>query len=183
MTEIAPVVVYPSRQRVFWVVLLGLGMSAAFVWVLASPNLIGRFSLSLRLCVWAGAVFFPLGAIYHLVRLLRPTPCLIVDERGVTDNASATSVGFVGWEEISGFQILTLAGNRFLVVEAADPAAVLGRLPLWKRWVKRGDAALAGSPICLPQTMLPVSVDELRLKMEMMRRVRLGEESAQAAED
>lgn len=182
MTEIAPVVVYPSRLRMLLLILLGVGMSAAFMWVAAAPEQFGAFSLSLQLLFGAGLVVFPVCTVYLAVRFLRPTPSLIVDERGVTDSASATSVGFVGWEEIAGFQILTLVGNRFLVVEAFDPAAVLSRLPRWKRWIKRGDAALAGSPICLPQSMLPMSVDELRLKMELIRRARLGEPSTEVAE-
>lgn len=168
IADIEPVVLYPSRWKLAGLTLLGLGLSAVAIGITLRADLFPVRPWHLPV-IWVGACFFPACTLYGLIRLLRRRPCLVIDERGITDRASATSFGFVGWDEIVGFRCVEFSKQKFLVVEPVHTDEILERLPRWKRWVKRMDIALLGSPICMPQSMLPMPVDELCQAMARIR--------------
>ncbi len=52
-----------------------------------------------------GIVFFGLGAIFFIKRLLDKKAGFIINEEGITDNSSFFMLGFISWKEIVDVQI------------------------------------------------------------------------------
>lgn len=152
------VILYPSRWKM---ALLALGslvfvLVGVLLWTVSGiPG--GAF---LRAICIGGWLFFGYACVFATSRLLRPHPSLILDDRGVTDNASAVGAGLVRWDEITGVSMVEMGITRCLSVQVRDPEAVLARQPAVKRWVMRTNWSLGTSPVTIPGT-LPISLDEL----------------------
>lgn len=61
-----------------------------------------------------GIIFFGYIGIYYIKRSVEGTPLVIVNEEGITDNSSSTSVGFIAWENIENMYIKSTLGNKFI---------------------------------------------------------------------
>lgn len=146
MPQDVDLVLYPKPRNM---ALVALG---SLLFVLGAPLLWSIGSLFLRALALADVLFFGACAVFALGRLLRPRPALIIDERGITDNASAVGAGFIGWKEIAGAGI-SLGTSRFLVIVLHNPEVVLARPPLLKRKVMAANLGLVGSPVAIPGHM------------------------------
>ena len=54
----------------------------------------------LKAILFIGIIFFRYGSIYFLKRMKTKKEMLIVNSKGITDNTSAISLGFIPWENI-----------------------------------------------------------------------------------
>jgi hypothetical protein len=113
-----------------------------------------------------GLVFGALGAVAIARKLFDTSPGLILDERGLTDNASAMSAGFIPWSDITGIQVQQIHRQRLLNVVLADPEAYLARCKPWKRLLLRGNLRMGASPVAIPSSTLAIGFDELVERVE-----------------
>ncbi len=113
------------------------------------------------ICTFVGVPFFGLCGLYALFRLLVRRPSLIVDERGITDNASAVAVGLIRWDEIAEIYAYDFMGQRFLGIVPVDTDAVLARVSPIKRMLSRANRGLSNAPINIPSVGLAIPIDEL----------------------
>ena len=144
-------VVYPSRWKMALVVLGGL------MFVLCAPLVWNAGGIFLRTLAVADVLFFGLCTLYALSRFLRPRPSLIVDDAGLTDNASGLGAGRLSWDEVEGVGIVTFMEKRFLVIFPWDPDAVIARQPAYKRVAMRANLGMIGSPVIIPgHTTMPL---------------------------
>ena len=161
------IILYPRRWKM---ALIALGR---LLFVLCAPLLWGTVDTFFRAVAVADVLFFGFCAVFALSRLLKPRPSLVLDQRRVTDNASATGAGFIAWEEIAAVGLTDFGTNRFLVIIPYDTQAILTRQPLFKRKVMAANMGLVGSPVTIPgHTTMPLE--------EIMRHVqaRLAEHNA-----
>jgi hypothetical protein len=114
----------------------------------------------------AAAVFFGACGLYALWRLLRPRPALVINRRGIVDNASALSIGFLSWDDIAELYEYRYQNQVMLGIVPRDLDAVLGKQPAWKRRVLRANLWLGTAPINIPQVILPMKVSELLREIE-----------------
>ena len=153
-TEPAPhpdLVLYPSRWKMALISLGGL------LFVLCAPLLWSTRDIFFRAVAVIDVLFFGFCALFALGRLLRPRPSLVLDQRGITDNASATGAGFIAWEEIAAVGMSSLGVNRFLVIIPHDTEAILARQPSLKRKIMAANMGLVGSPVAIPgHTTMPL---------------------------
>ncbi len=146
------IVLYPSRWKMALIALGGLlfALCAPVLWASGDPFI--------RAVAVADVLFFGFCALFALGRLLRPRPSLVLDQRGITDNASATGAGFIAWEEIAAVGMTSLGTNRFLVIIPHDTQAILARQPPFKRKVMAANMGLVGSPVTIPgHTTMPLA--------------------------
>ncbi len=104
----------------------------------------------MKLFAVADVLFFGYVFVYAASRLLKRTPSLIVDSRGVTDNGSALAGGFLPWEEIASAAVIPSAGKRWLAIFPHDPQVFLARQPALKRKLMAVNLKTTGSPILIP---------------------------------
>jgi formate-dependent nitrite reductase membrane component NrfD len=150
------IVIYPHRGRVL-LLIVGATVAVAlsfFAWRTGDE-------IEYRVAGVAGIVFFGFGLIYFLMRLARPRPALIITGSGMVDNASALASGFVRWDEIAAFSIVKVQHQPYLAISLNNPNELLQRQPSIKASVMRINMRLFGTPILIPRTPLPMTLEEL----------------------
>ena len=110
----------------------------------------------------ASILFFGLVFTYAASRLSSSSPTIVINARGITDNASAMGAGFVAWDEIASVHIGTTAGKRFLCLVPKDVPVFLARQPAWKRGAMEWNVSMVGAPITIAGTLTSISLDELQ---------------------
>lgn len=65
------------------------------------------------------AIFIPL-LLYFVYRLSDDSPAIILDAAGLTDNSSATSAGFIPWDQIEELQVKTMHSTPILGIVLRD---------------------------------------------------------------
>ncbi|HEY6241680.1 MAG TPA: STM3941 family protein, partial [Burkholderiales bacterium] len=109
--------------------------------------------IAIPFSVILGALVFP--------RLCSRKPALIIDEKGITDNASGMSVGFVPWDDITGTGIAVFRKRRFLGISVRNPEEYLAKAGRLKRMLMKANQRALGCVINIPQATLPVSIENI----------------------
>jgi hypothetical protein len=109
----------------------------------------------------AAIVFFGAAGIFLIIRIVRPTPAVVINDKGILDNASALGAGFIAWDEIADLREYRFNNQVFLGVFPKQLDAILARQSTWKRQAIRANLALGAAPINIPQVVLPISVADL----------------------
>src|SRR5688572_30250863 len=105
-------VFYPGRAKLAGVLLGGLALTAICVWLLLDPD--AGVSLKARAAAWIGVPFFAAGSLYVTYRLLWRRPSVVLDARGLHDNASMAAVGLVPWSEIAGVAVFAVRNQKMV---------------------------------------------------------------------
>lgn len=167
MADPQPVSIASSRSKTLLLLVGACAFVAAGYWLFSldaeviearrtfnSPALVRGLGI-------ASMVFGGL-AIFGLVRkLLDPSPGLVLDERGLTDNSTASSVGFIPWSEISGFQVGTTQGQRILYVLVREPERYIASASPFKRALLKVGQKVGPSPFGITSNTLKIGFDEL----------------------
>ena len=111
--------------------------------------------------------FFGAVAVSVLYRMLRPEPAVIINSRGIVDNSSGTSIGFIAWDDIAEVREYRYQNQTFLGIMPKDLDRVLAKLPKWKRAAIRANLGLGAAPINIPQVVLGVKVSDLVREIEL----------------
>jgi hypothetical protein len=109
----------------------------------------------------AAILFFGASGIFAIVRIVRPTPAVVINDKGIFDNASAVGAGFIAWDEIEDIREYRFKNQVFLGIFPKQLDAILARQSAWKRLAIRANLALGGAPINIPQVALPMRVADL----------------------
>lgn len=115
---------------------------------------------------FATVVFFGACGAYALFRIAKPTPAVVINRQGILDNASATGVGFIAWDEIDELREYRFKNQIFLGIVPRDLDALLAKQPAWKRGAIRANLKLGAAPVNIPQVVLPMSVSHLLHEIE-----------------
>lgn len=136
---------------------------AAGAWLLLSG---GTASVVLGVVL---VLFFGVGAVRAVLRLVRGKPLLVATPDGIDDGGSIVAAGFLPWSELGTIEVLRARGGGMLVIGVRDPEAVLSRTTPSRARVGRAQAGRLGSPVVLPPTVLPVPAEELAADLERLR--------------
>jgi hypothetical protein len=119
--------------------------------------------------LYVGLPLFGLLFIYACYRLLKSTPVVIVDQTGVTDNASFWSAGLIRWEEIKKIFIFNHMTKRYIGIILFDINTLLSRQSAIKRSIIKYTQKQMSAPIAIPEDALPMSADNLLAKIQKYR--------------
>ncbi len=158
--------------------------SAAFVLIgivmLLDPSLLSSrealFPL-LRIVGLIAVVVFGFFGFLGLRMLTRPI--LVIDDAGIHDNTSGMSVGFIPWEQATGFfptpfQTVGVT-NDFVSVIWADPGYPMRTAGPIARFLIRSNARFNVPPGVISADVLPMTGEELALLLLAQRRARRPE--------
>lgn len=161
-----PLTIYPSRRK------LGLAAVGALAFVGAGFFIVSDRTVPFFIKIvggYGGIAFFGLCLPFCLYRLIRPKPMIVVSRDGLFDNASAIGAGWLRWHEIAEIKILSFMSQRFLGIVPVNLESVLARTSFWRRLFLRMNRQLVHAPINIPESVLPMSVDELLEKINEYR--------------
>ena len=97
------------------------------------------------------------AAVYLIYRAVQDRPALVIGERGFTDHASLTGVGYVAWHEVAGIRL----DRVWLAVKLRDPRPMMARQPAWKRVLMRMNARVVAGDVVIPTNALSMPPQEL----------------------
>lgn len=99
---------------------------------------------------------------YYLHRLVFYKPTLIIDENGIYDNTSATSAGYIAWNEIEGvfiwIQKYRFLSQKILGITLKNKEEFLTKFHGLKKKMMR----IGEYPVNIPQNAITMDIDELR---------------------
>jgi len=167
MNEVA---IYPKKLK-----LLAIAVAALLFVILGFYFAQNRVAmgLSLRTIIitsYVGIPFFSLCLVYAIYRLCLPTPAVVISDEGIFDNASAVGAGMLRWEEIADVIAYDFMGQRMLGIIPVNEEVVLRRQSRFKKVMAKMNKGIAPAPFNIPQSVLPISVDELLSRIEERRR-------------
>jgi hypothetical protein len=161
--------VVPASVRKLVAIAAGsVAFALAGAWLVRNPD-----NLTDVLAGAAAIVLFGACGIVVIVRIVRPTPAVVINDKGILDNASALGAGFIAWDEIADLREYRFNSQVFLGIFPKQLDAILARQSAWKRQAIRANLALGAAPINIPQVVLPITVTELL--REIRRRFRAPE--------
>lgn len=67
-----------------------------------------------------GIILFGLGTLYFFKRTIEGRTLLIVDSKGITDNTSFISVGFIPWKDIKSIIKTNSLNQKFISIDVKD---------------------------------------------------------------
>lgn len=149
--------------------LLGAAILVAagiYIWVLAdNPDTPAARRSAYRIVGAAVTILFSLGFLAFLYKLLQRQPALVIDDQGVIDQASGITAGRIPWEDITGFEIVSVGAAPLFVVHVANPNDYLSRAGAMKRKVGEANLRRVGSPIAMSANFIDADIDELCLML------------------
>lgn len=158
------IVIYPSRWKTALAFLGSVGFVSLGCFLIADSN--GRLDDLFMVLIGGSAILlFGATGLYTAYRLIRPAPALRINEVGIYDNASMSSVGLVNWEEVDEVFVYSLMSNKMLGIIPTDWPMLLDRQPWYKRTLLKMNADISLAPINIPQAVLPIPVEELQEKI------------------
>ncbi len=109
--------------------------------------------------------FFAMCGLYATMKLFDKKPGLIFDEKGMTDNSSAVSAGFVAWEDIEDVVVSNVVGQKILTVLLKDPEVFLAKQTGIKHKIMTTNYKRYRSPVQLSANTLKCTSNDLQRMM------------------
>ncbi|HLR36615.1 MAG TPA: STM3941 family protein [Chitinophagaceae bacterium] len=160
-------VVIPLNKTKMWLLAVGcvllIIVGFLFVlrpWDLQSPLI--HSILIIRILGFVSLVIFGYYLGVYVPKLSAKKPGLKIDEHGIVDNSSETSVGTILWEDIVAVEKKVVASSKFVVVKVKNPEDYIGRMS--KRSHQKalhGSFKYFGTPIVISSSSLKCKFKKL----------------------
>lgn len=136
------------------------------LWFVISPPQIERGLFSNPALILgtgiASIIFFGLCAFVVFKKLQSNKPGLVIDQSGITDNASALSAGHIPWSDIKGIRTIQMMNQQLIMVEVVNPEEYINRQSgALKRKAAEINYKSYGSPISISANALKCNFAEL----------------------
>ena len=151
-----------------WLLLLVLAIAfvALGLWLLlAEPEFVKDQSgynnlLFIPGLAWAVVLFFGLGVLLAVWRLLSSEPGLILNRNGVKIFTIGQET-FLPWSDVAGLSVFGVRRNRMLVLHLRDPEKFIQTIGKARRPLARTSLKLCGSPIAISSSTMALSFAEM----------------------
>lgn len=129
-----------------------------------SPDLFsGKLTQPLLRIVGVVAVaFFGLCLVFIVKKLFDPNAGMIIDDRGIWDNSSGSSVGLIEWADITGIVTSQVSATRLLMIMTDQPDKYINKAK--NRVSEKAlimNHKMFGTPISITSSALQISFDDL----------------------
>ena len=110
--------------------------------------------------------FFGASALFISQKLFNKEAGLIIDDEGITDNASGVGAGKILWKDVKGIATQDVMNQKFIMLKMRNPEFYLQREknPIKKRMMEL-NYKLYQTPINISANGLKIGVDELYAKL------------------
>jgi len=120
----------------------------------------------------ANILFFGVIGMYGIKKMFDTNVGLTIDDNGITDNTSATSIGLIEWSDITDITTKQIMSSKFLLIFTKDPNASLEKASGLKRKLMYANMKMYGTPIAITSTTLQYDFNAL----EKLLKNRLNEQ-------
>ncbi|MDN4013388.1 STM3941 family protein [Chryseobacterium gambrini] len=106
-------------------------------------------------------IFFGFCSIILIKSSLVQKFNLIINEKGIIDNSSYTSVGMIFWKDITSIKSINIMSTKFLIINVKDPSKYLNSQRGTKKKLLERTCKIYGTPISISSNTLVYNFDEL----------------------
>ena len=121
----------------------------------------------MKIILFIGALFFGYAFIFFCKRVFNKSEMLIIDSKGITDNSSAISLGFIPWEEIDSAYIGEVLENRFIELKIKDEEKYLNNLSFLKKFFINYNRKIGHEISCITLNTTDYSLDEVLTEIKI----------------
>jgi len=167
------IVIKLSKTKMLVLLAGSIGFVAVGFWLWQIADVQHRyFPLYVKFAATLSIGFFGLGAVFIFVKLFDSNPGLIINDEGITDNASGASAGLVRWENITKVRITEIVNQKFITIDVNNADEILNRQSDSKRAMMQQNIKLCNSPVNISTNMLQCNFQKLYdlIKEEVFRR-------------
>jgi len=166
-----------SKFKIILLLLGALAFLVLGVQFILHPDewLTSRFnnSVIIKILGIVTTIFSGMCAIFIGRKLFDKRIGLTIDDRGITDNTNATSVGLIEWKDIEGFKKVEIESTKIIILRIYNKKKYIERAKnkLAKHAMKANDK-MYGSPISIIASSLKIKFKDLEqlLETEMAKR-------------
>ncbi|WP_294215788.1 STM3941 family protein [uncultured Chryseobacterium sp.] len=106
-------------------------------------------------------IFFSICLIFIIRYFFFKKINLIINEKGIIDNSSYTSVGMISWNDINSINSISISSNKFLIINVKNPHKYINNQTNFKKKLLERTFKTYGSPISISSTILACNFNEL----------------------
>jgi hypothetical protein len=111
---------------------------------------------------YASVIFFGICGMFIFRKLFDTKAGIILDGKGIHDNSSGVSTGFIPWSDISNISTIEVSRQKLIMIEVNNPDDYINRQT---NFIAKKAAAINhkmyGSPIAITATSLKYGFDDL----------------------
>ena len=175
LSQSGEMIIYPSRVKLMKSFVLSILFILVGAWLI-----VGGFNINIGIVrpssrlyntTFTGVVgitccvFFGMCSLYIIKRMIIKQPSIIVNENGITDNASAAAVGLIKWSEVKEISIYEYMGQKLLGIVPKDVDTILCRIPAYKRVLLKINKRFGAKMINIPQNTIDISLEKISESM------------------
>lgn len=151
-------------------ILLGL-------WFITKPNQFDSTNKILILIIGiASILFFGICLIFIIRKLFDNSIGLTINEMGITDNSSGTSVGLIEWNDISEIQTTQIASTKFILIQTTNPDKYINRAKnSISRRAMKANYKMYGTPLSISSNTLQIKFDDLWKKIRNAHETKMNQ--------
>jgi hypothetical protein len=137
------------------------------LWFIKQPEIFTRTSFKpspmlITTIGYASVIFFGVCGMFIFRKLFDTKAGIIIDDKGIHDNSSGVSAGFIPWGDISNISTIEVSRQKLIMIEVSNPDDYINRQT---NFIAKKAAAINhkmyGSPISITTTSLKYSFDDL----------------------
>lgn len=167
-----------SKIKIFWLLLGGILFVTIGVLFVSNPEGYVSLMFGSPEIIWFGGAlslsFFGFISIFIIKKIFDKKPGLIIDERGITDNSTITSVGLIEWKDITGIRIAEVASTKCLILKVKRPDKYIksGKSKMQRKTLEMNNS-IYGSPITIISGSLKMKFEDLHklIESELKKRI------------
>ncbi len=159
--------VAPNKKRVPVVPIIGIMISIFLFYGLLtlkrSDNENKIFWYYLLIGFFISALYYTIITAFDYLRaMLSSKARLVITDRGIEDNLSIFSCGYISWAEVTGVQLIEILTSKFLVININNADLLMQQQSKWKQKTLRSYLKQFGSPVVIAQKKVGLKLEELK---------------------
>lgn len=116
----------------------------------------------IRISGIAAICFFGVGIVFIARKLFDNKPGLIIDQKGITDNSNATSIGLIEWGDITGIEKIQILSSKILILHTDKPDKYIDRAKnVISKQAMKANHKRYHSPLSIISNSLQMSFNDL----------------------
>lgn len=113
-------------------------------------------------------VFFLFATYFLVKKMIQNKPILVVDRKGVYDNATYFAVGFIPWSEIEGIYLGYQFNNEFIEVKLKNTDIFIEKLNFIQKRGIQGNHKLGHEHVCISLNATGIKVKDIIPEIELL---------------
>lgn len=110
-----------------------------------------------------GVVFFGISLLYYARKIFDKTPGLVINDKGIYDNASGISAGHIPWNDIVEISETIVVNQSFINIVVKNPDEYIKRQKnIFKRKLVQINYSSFGTAIAIPSVALNCEFNKLK---------------------